>query len=82
MQVKEAIAALSKLDETEEICLFWQAKPDDIHIYAWAWICEEFTLEILREFNDIFCNTIQSLKHLYPYDVRVASGDVVFVEKK
>ena len=82
MQVREAIAALYKLNAEEEICMYWQAKPDNINVYAWAWICEEFTLEILREFNDTFCDTIQSLKHLYPYDVKVASGDVVFVEKK
>ena len=82
MQVKEAITALYKLNDDEEICMYWQAKPNNINVYAWAWICEEFPLEISREFNNIFCDTIQSLNELYPYDVRVASGDVIFVEKK
>ena len=82
MKVKEAIAALYKLNGQEEICLFWQTKPENINIYAWAWICDEFSLEILREFNNVFCDTIESLNKLYPYDVKVASGDVVFVEKK
>lgn len=82
MQVKETIAALSKLDENAEICVYWQSRPDDIHIYTWAWICDNFKLEMLREFNNIFCNAIQSLKELYPYDIRVASGDVIFIEKE
>ena len=82
MKVREAIEALAILDMDEEICHFWQRKPDDIHVYAWAWICDNFDLEMLREFNDNFCNTIQALKELYPYEIRVASGDVVFVEKE
>ena len=82
MQVREAIAALYKLDIDEEICMFWQAKPDNINVYAWGWICDNFNLEMLRKFNNVFCDAINSLKELYPYDVKVASGDVVFVEKK
>lgn len=82
MQVKQAITELAKLNMDANICLYWQTKPDDIHIYTWAWICDNFNLKMLSEFNDIFCNAIYSLKELYPYDVKIASGDVVFVEKK
>ena len=82
MKAKEAIAALYELNGQEEICIFWQTKPDDINVYAWGWICDNFNLEMLRKFNNVFCDAINSLKEAYPYDVRVASGDVVFVEKK
>ena len=82
MQVKEAIKALAILDMDEEICFLWQRKPDDIDRYTWGWICDNFNLEMLRKFNNVFCDAINSLKEAYPYDVRVASGDVVFIEKK
>ena len=82
MQVKEAIVELAKLDMDADICMYWQTKPDDINVYAWGWICDNFNLEMLRKFNNVFCDAINSLKEAYPYDVRVASGDVVFVEKK
>ena len=81
MQVKEAIEKLSKLDKELDICIHWETKPADIHIYTWAWICDNFGAEALRKFDNIFRNAIQSLKELYPYDVRVASGDVIFVER-
>jgi hypothetical protein len=82
MQVKEAIAELSKLNMAADICIHWKTKPDDIHIYTWGWVCDNFKVEMLSEFDKIFTDTIQSLKLLYPYDIRVASGDVIFLEKK
>jgi len=82
MKAKEAIAELYKLNGQEEICLFWQTKPDNINVYEWGWICDNFNLEMLRKFNNVFCDAINSLKKAYPYNVRIASGDVVFVEKE
>lgn len=81
MQVKEAIEKLSKLDKDLDICIYWQQKPADIHTYTWAWICDNFDAEALRKFDNIFRESINALKELYPYDIRVASGDVVFVER-
>ena len=82
MQVKEAIKELSKFDMDSDICVFWQTKPDNIDIYAWSWICDNFNLEMLREFGNIFTKAIEKLKEMYPYVTEVASGDVVFVKKK
>jgi hypothetical protein len=82
MQVKEAIAELKKLDMEADICIHWKTKPKEVHVYTWGWICDNFKLEMFSEFDSIFSDTIQSLKQLYPYDIKVSSGDVVFVEKK
>jgi len=82
MQVKEAIVELAKLDMDADICMYWQTKPDDINVYAWGWICDNFNLEMLRKFNNVFSDAINSLKEAYPYEIGIASGDVVFIEKK
>ena len=82
MQVREAIAALYKLDMDADICMYLETKPDDINIYAWAWICDKMSSSMLRKFDNVFSDAINSLKEAYPYEVKVASGDVVFVEKK
>ena len=82
MKAKEAIATLYKLNGQEEICMFWKTKPNDIDIYTWSWICDNFDLEMLQEFNNIFTQAIEALKEMCPYVTEVASGDVVFVPKK
>ena len=82
MQVKEAVKEISKFDMDSDICVFWQTKPDNIDIYTWSWICDNFNLEMLREFNNIFTQAIEALKEMCPYVTKVASGDVVFVPKK
>ncbi len=82
MQVKEAIKALAILDMDEEICFLWQRKPDDIDRYTWGWITDKFSTTMLRNRNDTFCQAIYDLKEKCPFIPKVASGDVVFVEKK
>ena len=81
MQVKEVISKLSNLDPETDICLFWKTKPDDIDRYTWGWISDNLNSEILLKFDYEFCKTIYDLKKQCPFTPKVASGDVVLVER-
>ena len=81
MQVKEVVSKLSNLDPETDICVYWQNKPKDIDIFTWSWICDNFDLKTLRKFNSEFVESIYILQKRCPFVPKVASGDVVLVER-
>ena len=81
MQIKDAIRHLAKMDMDSDICILWSTKPSDMNVYTWAYICDNFNMEILKDQTCSFTKVIEKLRNEYPFQIQIASGDVVFVEK-